>query len=233
MSICPSCGGDNPDSAHFCRGCGKSMAATAASPTLPGGTELPTANSGRSGSANAVLVIVLVLALVGLAGAAGYYFLARSAGKTTEIPVSTTPPPLPAEKPAATTPAIVPPPLPTAGDVPLPPSAEPPPVPATAPPTAAPTAPPAPAPKPQKPKYREPDESAFFPEDGATRRPPPAPARDGRWEKMRGELYRCGYDSYCQERVQRRYCGGYWGRVQECVPPQQTGYPPPRGYAPY
>ena len=232
MSTCPSCGGDNPDGARFCRSCGKSVTAPAPSPTIPAAAELPKPGTGRSSSANALLVIGLVLALLGLAGAAGYYFLGGARNKVVETPV---PPSAPAQTSAPTpAPDVAPPAAPVpANDIPPPPPAtQPPPVPTAAPPIAAPATPPAPPPKPQKPKYRDPDESAFFPENGATRRPP-AETYSGRWDKMRGELYRCGYDSYCQERVQQRYCGGYWGRVPECVPPQPSYPPPPRGYAPY
>ena len=240
MPLCPSCSSDNPADARFCRSCGKSMTAAPATSDVP-----PSAAAGRSNSTNAVLVIGLVVALVGLAGAAGYYFLAgpgqRQAssdvpGPQAPLPTVTQPPPttplaaqpspLPAPPAAITAPTNdVPPPPPTTTDnVPVPP-------PAVALPAVKP---------PAKPKRRDPDESAFFPDNGPAGRLPPPVATDpygGRWEKMRNDLYRCGYDAYCQERVKQRYCPGYWGRVAECVPPAaypQPGYPPPpRGYPPY
>jgi hypothetical protein len=260
MPACPSCGTDNSDSARFCRGCGKGMTEVPPA-TVPGVSPLPQAQPGRSSSTNAALVIVLVLALVGLAGAAGYWFLAGPGKKpadppssvaapavSTPVPSSAAPAPMPAPQAAPQTPPPVP--VSPAGDIPAPPPLPsqapaannvPPPVPSS--PTGAPPAPPAMTapvaptpPAPPKPKRRDPDESAFFPDDGGRRMSPP-PVVDpnvGRWDKLRAELYRCGYDQYCQERTRQRYCNGYWGRVPECVPPgsgyPQPGYPPPRGY---
>ena len=246
MPTCPSCGTDNSDSARFCRGCGKGMPEVAPA-TVPGVSPLPQAQPGRSSSTNAALVIVLVLALIGIAGAAGYWFLAGPGKKSAEVPVSVAPP-TPGSQPAAPMPQApvsqTPPPLPAvpANDIPAPPQGSaasdvPPPVPASPPPSAsvppavtAPVAPPAPP----KPRRQDPDESAFFPDDGGRR---PADPNVGRWDRLRAELYRCGYDQYCQERVRQRYCNGYWGRIAECVPagayPQPGSPPPPRGYAPY
>ena len=263
MPACPSCGTDNSDSARFCRGCGKGMAEVPPA-TVPGVSPLPQAQTGRSSSTNAALVIVLVLALVGLAGAAGYWFLAGPGKKPADAqpgvtaPAATNPAPLPSAAAPAPMPApqVAPqtPPVSTspASDIPAPPPLPsqapaaannlPPPLPSS--PAAAPPAPPAMTapvaptpPAPPKPKRRDPDESAFFPDDGGRRMAPP-PVVDpniGRWDKLRAELYRCGYDQYCQERTRQRYCNGYWGRVPECVPPgsgyPQPGYPPPpRGY---
>ena len=239
MPLCPSCSADNPADARFCRSCGKSMTAA------PATSDVPPLAGGRSNSTNAVLIIGLVVALVGLAGAAGYYFLAGPGQSQTSTDVSApqAPPPTVTQPPPATLPSSQPPSLPAppavltapTNDVPPPPPATAGDVPAPPPAAASPAVKP-----PPKPKRRDPDENAFFPDSGPTGRLPPAVATDpygGRWAKMRNDLYRCGYDAYCQERVKQRYCPGYWGRVPECVPASaypQPGYPPPpRGYPPY
>jgi hypothetical protein len=92
-------------------------------------------------------------------------------------------------------------------------------------------APPPQMPKSAAPKLRRsnPDESAFFAEGNPPMGglPPPGVMVDpngGRWMRMRDEMYRCGYEAYCEERVRQRYCAGYWGRVPDCV--RAPGYPP-------
>jgi zinc-ribbon domain len=228
MAYCPSCGTENSGEARFCRNCGKTMDAIPA-PAVESDpvTGIPTSAVGASRSSSAVLVIGLVLVLVATAAAGGYYFLAGPGSSQGEKAASAPPPavaqktePIPEPQPVAP---------PVQANIAEPPAMAPP-VDMTPPaPPPVDMAPPMPKPVPPKPRRNTQNESAFFAEGNPPMEsmPPPGLMVDpngGRWLRMRDEMYRCGYESYCQERVRQRYCAGYWGRVPDCV--RAPGYPP-------
>ncbi len=233
MAFCPSCGTENNADARFCRNCGKAMDVVSASAAEPDPvTGMPTPATAASGSSGAGLVIGVVLALVAVAAAGGYYFLSgpgSSQGAKTEV----IPPPPPVTQPASppvgqqpaqaqiAEPPTAPPMAPPADVVPPPPMQAPP-SPDWAPPQT-------PQPAPPKPRRKAPTESAFFPEGNPPMGDMPPPGvmvepNGGRWMRMRDDMYRCGYETYCQEKVRQRYCAGYWGRVPDCV--RTPGYAP-------
>jgi hypothetical protein len=231
MAFCPSCGTENSAEASFCRNCGKTIGSTAVQGLAPdpvtGMPASPVAASGSSSSA--ALVIGVVLVLVAGAAAAGYYFLAGPGSNQAEKTASAPPPaaivqqaaPAPAPLPAPPVQAAIaePPATPPAD---MAPSAQPAPPPAE---LAPPEMQPPQAPKPRRHKQQD---SAFFAEGNPSLGGmPPGVAVDpngGRWMRMHDDMYRCGYDAYCQERVRQTYCAGYWGRVPDCV--RAPGYPP-------
>jgi hypothetical protein len=234
MAHCASCGTENNTDARFCRTCGKMIDIVPAAAAEPDAvTGLPASSTGTAGSSSAALVIGVVIALVAVAAAAGYYLLlgpgSHQAAKTADVAA----PPIvqPANNPAAG-PQPAPPAQAQIAEPPVAPPADvAPPSPPEVPPSPAWVGPPqTPRPMPPRPRRNDPGESAFFPEGNPPmeRMSPPGVMVDpnaDRWMRMRDDMYRCGYEAYCQEDVRQRYCRGYWGRVPDCVRP--------RGYRPY